>query len=53
MFYITKYLGKGINTLLSKAKIVNLQYNEIWYYNKNGIENEIISHSKQYFNKIH
>ena len=46
IFYITKYLGKGINTSLSKVKIVDLQYNESWYYNKNNIENKIINYSK-------
>ena len=51
IFCITTHLGKGINILLSKVKIVDSQYNKIWYYNKNDLENKIISHSKQYFTK--
>ena len=46
MFCVTKYLGKGPNTSLSKVKIANSQNVKIWYYNKNNIKNEIINHSK-------
>ena len=46
IFCITKHLGKRINTSLSKVKIVNSQYNETQYYNKNNIENKILNHSK-------